>query len=105
VITLNSSGGVFFQATSESLSSDRPDGRRRPVRYRYVPCRRAGSELVRAPVLPRVEVLAVIERTKDLDRRSVILFRNALEWEPCSRAYSGIMLDRYLESFTLRAKY
>jgi hypothetical protein len=44
------------------------------------------------PTLPRGDMLAVIERRKDLDGRSVNLFRNALEREPRSdlfRHYVG----------------
>jgi hypothetical protein len=56
-------------------------------------------------MLPCVDVLAVIKRTDDLDGQSVNLFRNALEWEPCSRIYSGIMSGGNLEYLILRSKY
>ena len=45
-----------------------------------------------SPILPRRDMLAVIERHKDLDGRAVNLFRNALEREPRSdlfRHYVG----------------
>jgi hypothetical protein len=43
------------------------------------------------PMLPCRDMLAVIERRKDLDRRAVNLFRNALEGKPRSD-----LLDQYL---------
>ena len=43
------------------------------------------------PILPRGEMLAVIERRKDLDGRSVNLFRNALQRQPRSD-----LLEHYL---------
>ena len=52
---------------------------------------KAGPSWFECPMLPRDDMLAIIQQNKDLDGRSVNLFRNALERKPRSD-----LLDHYV---------